>query len=51
MSGSSNDPGNGTSGGTSIMPANAPMTRRLRIRHITRVAYAQAVISSHNEVG
>ena len=26
------------------------MTRRLRIRHITRVSYAQAAVSSHNEV-
>ncbi|ANS66802.1 transglutaminase family protein [Streptomyces lincolnensis] len=26
------------------------MARRLRIRHITRVAYAQAAVSSHNEV-
>lgn len=26
------------------------MTRRLRIKHITRVAYAQAAVSSHNEV-
>ncbi|WP_371670142.1 transglutaminase family protein [Streptomyces sp. NBC_00289] len=25
-------------------------TRRLRIRHLTRVAYAQAAVSSHNEV-
>lgn len=29
---------------------NAPMTRRLRIRHITRVSYAQAAVRSHNEV-
>lgn len=26
------------------------MTRRLRIRHTTRVSYAQAAVSSHNEV-
>ncbi|OIJ69617.1 transglutaminase family protein [Streptomyces mangrovisoli] len=26
------------------------MARRLRIRHITRVSYAQAAVSSHNEV-
>ncbi|MEU5888023.1 transglutaminase family protein [Streptomyces sp. NPDC047461] len=26
------------------------MTRRLRIKHITRVAYVQAAVSSHNEV-
>ena len=32
------------------MTIKAPATRRLRIRHITRVAYAQAAISSHNEV-
>lgn len=35
---------------TSIMSTSAPMTRRLRIRHVTRVAYAQAAVSSHNEV-
>lgn len=27
-----------------------PVTRRLRIRHTTRVSYAQAAVSSHNEV-
>ncbi|MEU6373491.1 transglutaminase family protein [Streptomyces sp. NPDC046909] len=26
------------------------MTRRLRIKHVTRVSYAQAAVSSHNEV-
>jgi transglutaminase-like putative cysteine protease len=26
------------------------MTRRLRIRHVTKVSYAQAAVSSHNEV-
>ncbi|MFD8218905.1 transglutaminase N-terminal domain-containing protein [Streptomyces sp. NPDC059697] len=29
---------------------STPVTRRLRIRHTTRVSYAQAAVSSHNEV-
>ncbi|MEU9213610.1 transglutaminase family protein [Streptomyces sp. NPDC048415] len=29
---------------------STPATRRLRIRHTTRVSYAQAAVSSHNEV-
>ena len=29
---------------------NAPGVRRLRIRHVTRVSYAQAAVFSHNEV-
>lgn len=35
---------------TPMTRPSTPVTRRLRIKHITRVSYAQAAVSSHNEV-